>query len=114
MSYVVYHKTLLPEIIKDEDYFNYLETNEWFDRPQTEKTKGNSDETERLLERRTEGSKSRLLQCDEHGKQVLRDRHPEERVHKTSGLCEDNGTNESTAQTEQVKKKRGRRPKERG
>jgi hypothetical protein len=114
MTYVVYHKTLLPEIIKDEDYFNYLETNEWFDRPQTETRKGNSDETKRILERRTEESKSRLLQRDGHGEQILRDRHPEERVHQASGICENNGTNETSAQVEEVKKKRGRRPKERG
>jgi len=114
MSYVVYHETLLPEIIKEEDYFNYLETNEWFDRPQTETIRGNSNETKRLLERRAEESKPGLLQCDGHGEQVLRDRHSEERVYQTAAISKNIGTNETSAQVEEVKKKRGRRPKERG
>jgi len=114
MTYVVYHKTLLPEIIKEEDYLNYLETNEWFDRPQTETRKGNSDGTKQILERRSKESKSRLLQCDGHGEQILRDRHVEERIHHTETISQDNGANEASAQVEEVKKKRGRRPKERG
>lgn len=110
MPYVVYHATLLPDVVKDEDYFDYLETNEWFDRPQTEKTKGNSDGTKQILERRSKGSESGLLRCDQDGEQVLRDRHVQERVHQSESGAEDRRTEESRAQAEVIEEK----PKKRG
>lgn len=45
----VYHKTASPKVVTTDEYSELLNTGEWFDRPQTNLIKGNSDAIRSIL-----------------------------------------------------------------
>ena len=111
MSYMVYHKSLLPEYLTEEkDYIQYLLTDEWFDRPQTN-NEGNRDETERLL--RPEG---RILEhkyngLQQDGREILRDPDVTKREVDANEI-DKNRITEGSEKEILVVKKRGRPKKD--
>lgn len=115
MTYVVYHETLPPKLVDDEEYLDQLLTGEWFDGPQTTQ-KGNRDETERLLEGCPKRIESRSFGCDGNAGEVLRNSDVRKRVCQTDWVDQDRDTNKSSETTNEVIEikvppRRGRPPK---
>lgn len=51
MLYAIYHADLPARVVNEDEFHSLLKGGEWFDRPQTNNFKGNSDETKRLFSR---------------------------------------------------------------
>jgi hypothetical protein len=105
---MVYHESFDPEyLIEEEEYFRYLATGEWFDRPQINE-KGNRNETERLLNEYKERAEPGQFGLHEDARQVLQHPNDQERIYaeQPSG---NNGANQSSK--EKISIKRRGRPK---